>query len=75
MTKHLTGEYVSLIVKEFYTVQRTVKATSGFSIIQAQLSSHDFWTALVGVNSMVFGQRYITFSTTSILDFSASKIS
>lgn len=34
--------------------------------------TYDFQAALVGFNSMVFGQRYITFSTTSILDFSSS---
>jgi len=27
MTKQLTGEYISLIVKEFFRVHRTVKAT------------------------------------------------
>jgi len=52
---------------------------SDFSIIQALLTLHDFQRALVGFNSMVFGQRYITFNTTSILNFSlsssASKIS
>lgn len=40
MIKQLTGEYVSLVAKEFFTVHRTVKATSGFSIIQALLTSH-----------------------------------
>jgi hypothetical protein len=37
MIKQLNGKYISLIMKEFI-VHRTVKAMSGFSIIQALLT-------------------------------------
>jgi hypothetical protein len=73
MIKQLTGDYVSLAAKEFLP-HGWFQHNSGTAHI-----TYDFQVGLVGVNSMVFGQRYITFSTTSILDFSpsssASKIS
>jgi len=70
MIKQLTGEYVNLIVKEFFTVHRTVRPHVWFQHNSG--TAHIifyFQAALVGVKSTIFGQRYITFSTTSILYF------